>query len=77
MKINEPSAGDITNLLVEGETYKVNGRKYKFTQIRPCGSACITGMRGGWANIVPSTQGTRVQVTTLHSRDWVRTIEAV
>ncbi len=76
MTIKNPSAADITTL-TPGETYKVNGRKYVFDMIADTGSALLVGIRGGWANIVPSIGGTAVQITTLNSRDWVRTIESV
>ncbi len=74
--MERPSAEDVKTLEV-GKTYKVNGRKYTINNIGETGDAWLTGARGGWANLVPSVCGKSVQVTTLHSRDWVRSIEAV
>ena len=71
----ENPAHDDVKALVAATTIKVNGRKYTvgaqygyFTS--------ITGVRGGQASLVPSTNGKRVQITTVGGqRDWIHTLE--
>lgn len=75
MTIEKPSAADLAQL-TKGSKIKVNGRRYTVEGDLPAtGGTYLTGVRGGWANLVPSTCGKAVQLTTLSSRDWIRTLE--
>jgi hypothetical protein len=73
--MTEPTAADIkslavgTAILVDGKRFKVAAQFGNFTT--------LAGPRGGWANLVPSTDGARVQLTrhTSDARSWVKTIE--
>ena len=78
MTITRPNEADAV-ALIEGAVYKINGRKYTVGPVDSAGGGAryMTGARGGWANLVPSTCGKAVQVTTISSRHWVETIEEV
>lgn len=73
--MTRPTADDIktikigASLKIDGKRFKVTGQYDKFTT--------LIGPRGGWANLVPSTDGGRVQLTrhTSDARTWVETIE--
>ena len=74
MKIENPSHDDVKSL-VGATTIRVNGRKYtvgaQYTNF-----TSVTGARGGQATLVPSTNGRRVQITTVSGqRDWIHTLE--
>lgn len=57
------------SIKVDGKRFKVTGQYDNFTTLK--------GPRGGWSNLVPSTDGARVQLTrhTSDHRTWVETIE--
>lgn len=74
--IENPTEADVRSL-TEGQRVRVNGRTiYTVSGVLPY-SVCITGPRGGWANLVPSTCGEAVQITTISKRDWIRTLEVL
>lgn len=73
--MTNPTAADI-NALEIGAAIKVNGKRFEVTgQFN--NFTTIQGPRGGWANLVPSISGDRVQLTrhTSDHRDWVDSIE--
>lgn len=75
--MNKPTGSDIealeagTAVRVDGKRFLVTGQYGSFTT--------LSGPRGGWANLVPSTDGKRVQLTrhTSNARVWVNTLEIV
>lgn len=76
MKIENPTEADV-RALTEGQRVRINGRTtYTVNGVLPY-SISITGPRGGWANLVPSTCGGAVQVTTISKRDWIRQMEVL
>lgn len=76
MTIENPSAADIRNLS-EGDTIKVNGRKFTVTYPAVC-FVGITGTRGGQATLIPSTCEKATQITTVSGqRDWIKTLEVL
>lgn len=76
MTIENPSEADV-RALKPGVTIRINGRtKYSVNGVLPY-SISLTGARGGWANLVPSTDGAAVQLTTLNKRDWIKSLEVL
>ena len=74
--LTNPTHSDI-QALAKGDRIKVNGRQvYTVCDSYP-NFISIRGARGGWANLVPSTSGLRVEVTTLHARTWIDTLEVL
>ena len=74
--MTQPTAEDIKTLRVGG-SFKIDGKRFKVTGPYDTFTT-LKGPRGGCANLVPSTDGARVQLTrhTSDARTWVETIEA-
>jgi hypothetical protein len=73
--MTRPTAADIKSLAV-GADIKVDGKRFKVTGQYDHFTG-LEGPRGGWAALVPSKDGGRVQLTrhTSDARYWVDTIE--